>query len=400
MIMRKLSTSLLLLVLSSCTMLNAQAASGQQPSAKAKDKVTIGGEPVLTLHAPQLGKPDQPSFTSAVLLPGRGMSILQLKANIPSKGEVDVLTAPSVDEAKELLDNKDDAYGNKLFSVGGAFLVPYANRIRGQASADGTTLATTIAGKPITLPANWPGKSAGAEKVAMHGMMLKSQFQSVSQRMAGGASTASAVFHAGNFDGHWPSKTDITTQVSLRSGALGLTITAKNVGNEPLPIGIGWHPYFAIPSGDRKQAKLHLPADKRAVMNNYDDVFPTGQVVSVKDDNGKYDFTSPGGKTLNDMFLDDNFQDLQRAGGNAVSEIIDPASNYGIRIVSESPEIKSIQVYSPPDKTFVALEPQFNLPDPYGSEWKGANTGMVVLQPGQSVSWRVKLQLFTPNTSK
>jgi galactose mutarotase-like enzyme len=165
-------------------------------------------------------------------------------------------------------------------------------------------------------------------------------------------------------------------------------------------MGIGWHPYFAIPSGDRKQAKLHVAAEKRAVMNNYDDVFPTGQVVSVKDDNGKYDFTAPGGKPLNDVFLDDNFQDLQRTGGNVVSEIIDPASNYGIRILAESPEIKSIQVYSPPDKSFVALEPQFNLPDPYGSEWKNTDTGMVLLQPGQSVSWRVKLELFTPNSQK
>jgi galactose mutarotase-like enzyme len=399
--MKKSLTSLLLLsVLSSCTLLNGQAAGSQSSAATAKEKVTIGGEPVLTLHAPQLGKPDQPSFTSAVLLPGRGMSILQLKANIPGKGAVDVLAAPSIDEAKDLLDNKDDAFGNKLFSVGGAFLVPYANRIRGQVSADGKTITTNIAGKPIALPANWPGKSAGAEKVAMHGMTLKSQFESVSQRMAGGASTASAVFHAGNFDGHWPSKTDITVQVSLRSGALGLTVSAKNVGNEPLPIGIGWHPYFVIPSGDRKQAKLHLPAAKRAVMNNYDDVFPTGQVVSLNDDNGKYDFSAPGGKPLNNLFLDDNFQDLERTGGNAVSEIVDPASNYGIRIVAESPEIKSIQVYSPPDKNFVALEPQFNLPDPYGSEWKNTDTGMVLLQPGQSVSWRVKLELFTPNTSK
>ncbi len=400
--MTKLFKSLLLpFLLSSCALLTAQPAASHQPAAAtAQDKVTIGGEPVLTLHAPQVGKPDQPSFTKAVLLPGRGMSILQLKANIPGKGEVDVFAAPSVAEAKDLLDNKDDVYGNKIFSVGGAFLVPYANRIRGQVSPDGKTIATTVAGKSIALPANWPGKSPGAEKVAMHGMMLKSQFQNVSQRMAGSASTASAVLHAGNFDGHWPSKSDITVQVSLRSGAVGLTVSAKNVGSEPLPMGIGWHPYFAIPSGDRKQARLHVTADKRAVMNNYDDVFPTGQVVSVKDDNGKYDFTAQGGKPLNDVFLDDNFEDLQRTNGNVVSEIIDPASNYGIRILAESPEIKSIQVYSPPDKSFVALEPQFNLPDPYGSEWKNTDTGMVLLQPGQSVSWRVKLELFTPNTGK
>jgi aldose 1-epimerase len=76
--------------------------------------------------------------------------------------------------------------------------------------------------------------------------------------------------------------------------------------------------------------------------------------------------------------------------------VTDPASKYGIRIRAESSEIKSIQVYSPPDKSFVAIEPQFNLPDPYGSEWKDADTGMVLLKPGESTTWRVRLELFTP----
>ncbi len=50
----------------------------------------------------------------------------------------------------------------------------------------------------------------------------------------------------------------------------------------------------------------------------------------------------------------------------------------------------------PLQKNFVAIEPQFNLPDPYNKNWGGADTGMVLLQPGQSVSWRVRLELFTP----
>jgi galactose mutarotase-like enzyme len=114
-------------------------------------------------------------------------------------------------------------------------------------------------------------------------------------------------------------------------------------------------------------------------------------------DASKYDFTAPEGKALDDIYLDDNFQDLKRdASGSATSTVTDPESQYGIRIRAESPEIKSIQVYSPPDKTFVALEPQFNIPDPYGKEWKNADGGMVLLKPGQSTTWRVRLELFIP----
>jgi galactose mutarotase-like enzyme len=43
----------------------------------------------------------------------------------------------------------------------------------------------------------------------------------------------------------------------------------------------------------------------------------------------------------------------------------------------------------------VAIEPQFNLPDPYNKKWD-TNAGMVLLKPGQSVAWRVRLELFTP----
>lgn len=360
------------------------------------NSVSIGGEPVVVLKRPQSMDQSKPQFLTATVIPGRGMAMLQITAYVPGKGEVNVFSAPSLGEAKDLLDNNDDKFGNKIFSIGGAFLVPYANRIRGKLSADGNEIATNLGGQTANLPANWSGKNSGAEKVAMHGLMLTSKFANIQQRSTPYASTVSGVFHAGNWDGHWPSSTDVNIRVVLRNDAVEFFVTAKDVGKDPLPMGIGWHPYFAIPSGDRKQARLHLPADKVAVMNNYDDVFPTGEVTLVKDAS-KYDFTAPEGKALDDIYLDDNFQDLKRdASGSATSTVTDPESQYGIRIRAESPEIKSIQVYSPPDKTFVALEPQFNIPDPYGKEWKNADGGMVLLKPGQSTTWRVRLELFIP----
>ena len=60
-----------------------------------------------------------------------------------------------------------------------------------------------------------------------------------------------------------------------------------------------------------------------------------------------------------------------------------------------SPAIQTIRVNAPADKEFVSIDPQFNLDDPLGREWpKDQDTGMVVLQPGQSAQWRVRLELF------
>jgi aldose 1-epimerase len=50
-----------------------------------------------------------------------------------------------------------------------------------------------------------------------------------------------------------------------------------------------------------------------------------------------------------------------------------------LRLVTLSLQIKSTQVYAPLQKNFVALEPQFILPDPYNKNWGGADTGMVLL---------------------
>jgi galactose mutarotase-like enzyme len=95
--------------------------------------------------------------------------------------------------------------------------------------------------------------------------------------------------------------------------------------------------------------------------------------------------------------MDDFFADLKhQSDGTAVVKLIDPAAGYGLRIVALSREVKGFQVYAPLDRNVVAIEPQFNLADPYNKTWGKRNNGMVLLQPGQSVPWRVRLELFTP----
>ena len=360
---------------------------------------SIGGEPAVTLHRPASSDRIRPELLDAVILPGRGMAVLQIKAYVPGKGEIDLLNSPPLPQAEQLLTTGDDEFGNEIFKIGGAILLPFANRIRGKLSDDGKTITATVAGKTVTLPANWSGNNPGAEKHSIHGLMRRSHFQDVVTQNGPQDSSVSAVLHAGNFSGHWLSDTDVRVATKLSHDAFEMTVTASNVGHEPLPMGIGWHPYFMLPSGDRRQVRLHLPSETRAVMNNYDDSFTTGQRVPVK--GTAYDFSAPGGRSLGSQYLDDNFSNLAYdAQGRTVSEIIDPAAKYGLRLITLSPQIKSIQVYAPPQKNFVAIEPQFNLPDPYNQDWGTADTGMVLLQPGQSVSWRVRLELFTPNLGR
>ncbi len=357
---------------------------------KTMQTIEIGGQPAVTLERERSG--DQLQFTGADLLPGRGMNTYQIRAYLPGKGEIDVLDALSLPEAAALMNGgPDDMIGNKSFAGGGAILVPYANRITGQLSQDGKTIKTDIMGRQYDLPANWHGKNAGAPKYAMHGLILDAKMTDVKHD----ATSASALYHAGNFNGHWPGSTDLSVNVSLQRDAFLLSVKATNVGTEIVPIGIGWHPYFKLPSGDRTQARIHVPARSRGLVNNYDDVLPTGGKVPVA--GTPYDFSKTTGAALGKLFMDDTFIDLEKdATGATVATISDPAAKYGIRITASSPEIHAIQVYAPIDKQFVVLEPQFNFAEPFSKIWHGADTGMQMLKAGQSTTYTVKLELFVP----
>lgn len=358
--------------------------------------MSIGGEPVVTLTRPRPTDQSKPQFLEAVVLPGVGMNLLQLKAYLPGKGDIQVLTTMDLPEAKKYLEQDNDEFGTNAFRIGAGMLLPYPNRIRGKLSPDGKTIITTIAGHRLSLPANFKGKSPGAEVHAIHGLIYNAQFQDVKQHDGAMESTVSGLLHGGNFGGHWLSDTDVNIGMTLKNSSMDVFIIAKNVGTEEDPIGITWHPYYEFPSGDRKQARLHLPADTRVVVNNYDDVFPTGKLVPTK--GSKYDFNPPQGVALGDLFMDDCFTDLTHdPDGGATIEITDPAAHYGLRIRALSPHIKAAQVYAPPDKNFVAVEPQFNLADPFNHKiWGDRDTGMVMVQPGRSVSWHVRMELFTP----
>lgn len=362
------------------------------PQGHAQAAQEIGGEKIVTLHRAVTSK-THPELTSVTLLPGRGMELLQITANFPGKGNVDVLASPDLAGAKEMLDGKDDANGDLGYRLGAAFLFPYPNRIRGKLSADGKMLTTEWEGRSITLPANNVGSKPGAERHAMHGLILKAKAQDVKVTKIPGGEQVTAVVHCGDLGGHWFSKTDLDYTITLRADALDVVVVARNVGAAAEPVAIGWHPYFNLPSGDRTQVRVHIPGERQALVDNYDNVFPTGKLVPVA---GQYDLRAADGKALDNNFYDDNWSKLDWKDGAVTVKVMDPKAHYGVAIEGLSPEIKTIQMYAPPTKQFVAIEDQYNFADPFGKEWHGMDTGMVTLQPGQSTKWHVRVKVFVP----
>jgi aldose 1-epimerase len=351
------------------------------------EALRIGGLPVVTLRAER--RPDAPGIVEATVLPGRGFMLLQAVAELPGGDRLELLEAPHVSEAMTLLDGgPDDFAGSRAFSFGGAILAPYANRIRGRALSNAREIEAMIDGQAVRLPRNWGGKEPGAETYAMHGLILDAAIPferpspgEVSGRLIGGLS------------GRWPGSLELGFAWTLAGGRLVLEIEARNRGEVVAPVGLGWHPYFRIPSGRRAQARLRIPAALRAEVNNYDEVLPTGRLLDVA--GTPYDLREPTGRLLGELYLDDCFVGLSTADNEMVAELTDPAAGLGVRISSPSPPVRAVQVYAPPEKAFAVIEPQFNLADPFGAAWPSdLDTGMVRLAPGDTASYRSEVELF------
>jgi aldose 1-epimerase len=362
-------------------------------SADAQDVTEIGGQKLVTLTRTPVST-TKPEFTSITIAPGRGMEVIQITANFPGKGNVDVLASPDLAGAKKMLDVDDDANGDVGYRLGSAFLVPYPNRIRGKLSEDGKTLTTEWHGHTLTLPANNIGKLPTAERHAMHGLILKAKTDDIKVHKSASGGEVTGVIHAGDFGGHWLSKTDLVVTLRLSAEDVDATVEAKNVGSEDEPIAIAWHPYFNLPSGDRSQAKVHIPGATTAEVDGYDNVFPTGKILPVA--GTRYDLRAPGGVALGTNFFDDNWNHIEWKDKAATVTVIDPAAHYGIDIIGLSPEMKAIQLYAPPTQHYVAIEHQYNFGDPFGKEWGSTDTGMVTLKPEQSTRWHVRLHVFVP----
>ncbi len=357
-----------------------------------------GGQEALVLQRALLEGGGMPEFVSATLLPGRGMNTLQITAYLPGKGEVALLSAPSVAQAAVSMDRLGtDANGGASLRMGGAIEAPWAGRIFGSTAADGSRILTQWRGHSLALPVT--DRTAG-DALSAGGMLLTMPADSVTTSVMPDGGEAQAVFQAGSFGERWPSKTEITMTMLLSSHVLDIRITARNVGTETEPFGIGWRPRFTIPSGDRAQATLRMPTGARLETRPGSGGVPTGRLLPVE--GTPFDFTARGGSRLGTGALDESFVHLRPAilDFGPAAELQDPKSNYRLRITAMTPGIREMRVTSPVGANYVMIAPQLNVDDPLGREWpKEEDTGLVVLQPGQSVQWKARLELFTTASS-
>jgi hypothetical protein len=343
-----------------------------------------GAEPIV-LKRDQTAGGSLPEFRSATLLPGLGMELLQITASLPGRGEVSLLAAPSV---QDLADGTTPARGG-WNDRWGIIEAPWSGLISGVLTPVGTSIRTNWRGRAIEAPTDNPTRS-----VSEGGILSLLSADSTDLTPQTQPTNVVAVFKGTDFNGKWLGNTDVTVSVALGATTLDLTVTAKNVGTNPEPMGLGWHPRFVIPSGNRDAVELRLPAADVLEVADLVKGIPTGRFVPAGSAIARFQGRSwPIGLESVDATL----AHLKPGPADAApaAEIRDPQSAFGLRMSALSDSTRELRITSPGGSSYVSMGMQSNFDDPFGKEWPNSDAAIQTLAPGQTAQWKIRLEIFS-----
>ena len=354
-----------------------------------------GGQDVLRLRRTPNLIGEDPEFLSVTLFPGRGLNVFQIMALVPGRGEVPLLASPALANAANVLTGQGtDVSGAASTTLGGALLLPWARHLTGTPLAgehNQPMIQTDWQGQMFRVPADAPGSSTSVE-----GLLLKRGADSLQTEVLPDGQSVEAGFHAGSFSGAWPSSLEVTVQVELEAHEIDLTMTARNSGSQPMPLGAGWQPMFTLPGDSRNAVLLTIPSST-VTETDHATTLPTGRTLSVV--HTSLDFSGPGGKQLGTGEIDETYTDLQAAQASPSVELRDPATDLLLRLVALTPNITNFHVASPSSRSWISISPNTNLDDPLGPEWTQRPSGLITLAPGQSTQWKVRLEISRLGTA-
>lgn len=251
-------------------------------------------------------------------------------------------------------------------------LFPFPNRIR-----DGRY---TWAGREYQLPINGPNG-----RHAIHGFACRKKWRVVDGGESETKAWVAAVFQ-GSIDApeslaHWPADYRIALTIILEQDQLSLVARIDNPDTKPLPFGLGYHPYFAVPSAD--DCRVASPA--RGTWELGDNI-PTGRIVPPATD-----LRTP--VRFADLQLDDVYTDF-----GSLTEMYRQGcvvhGNAGALEVWVSQGFREMVAFTPPHRKAVCLEPYTCTTDAINLQARGIDAGWRVLAPGETATETVTHRLI------
>jgi aldose 1-epimerase len=160
----------------------------------------------------------------------------------------------------------------------------------------------------------------------------------------------------------WPFAHAIEITHRLHGGVLEVRTTITNMSGQPMPVAIGFHPYFRLTDSPRDEWTLSVGA--RTHWRLAPTKIPTGETEPIE-----RLFATPLAVPLRDLTLDDVFGDLIRdAQGRATVSLIGKAQRLDVVF---GPNYRAAVIWAPTPGTFVCIEPMAGITDALNLAQKG-----------------------------
>ncbi len=204
------------------------------------------------------------------------------------------------------------------------------------------------------------------EPHAIHGYGWQSKWQ-----IAACDATTARLRHVSDGE-QWPWAYEAYQLFQIGPAEVRLTLVLTNKSEAPMPAGIGWHPYFP-----REDAQIQ--ADTHTVWLCDEDMIPAPPVLVTP----HFDLTRTRPVSLLNM-------DHIFGVGSTVQHLSWPDR---IVTLSSDPVFSKLVVYVPPGEDYFCVEPISHAPNALNSTLPTEQTGLIVLQPGQTLSGTIRINL-------
>ncbi len=174
----------------------------------------------------------------------------------------------------------------------------------------------------------------------------------------------------------WPGDYRIRVTYRLEASRLSCEVRYDNPGEGPLPCAFGTHAYFRLPLGGEgafEETVLTAPVDGQWVFQN---MIPTG-LLEQNDSTERL----PKGLRLADLTFDSGYRLSQQATGQVETSI----SAGGLTVAQTcDASFGCYVIYTPGNREAVCIEPYTCVPNPFGLQEQGIESGLITLAPGDS----------------
>jgi aldose 1-epimerase len=173
----------------------------------------------------------------------------------------------------------------------------------------------------------------------------------------------------------WPWAYRAEQDFRLSDRGLTLEMTLTNLSNEPMPGGLGWHPYFPAKGAE-------IEANTAWTWEMGPDKLPFSRRAPEAREQLR------GGKSISILNLDTPFE---TTGGATILRW--PEHRKTLRLLTDQ-ILRFLVVYTPSGEDYFCAEPVSHIPDMHNLAAPADQTGLVTLKPGETLSGSIMLDYW------